>query len=144
MTHKRDAHAALIVQISTWLFFSAAVFGYFILDRKSYPLARDYAISLGPVASATLIYLAISFGIRELHAPGRLVFPLNLTLPLIFVMLIRVAVILWTSPTGAAFRTPEALAPALIWTNPLALTILALVQIGLLSGLSMVWRQSGK
>jgi hypothetical protein len=141
-TDRQEDRVGLIVRTAGWLFLSSAALGYFLLNRAEYPALRDYAVVLGPLASATLVYIAASLAIRDLHAPGRLVFPLNLTLPVVFTLLIRVSVILWASPSGPAFRTPDALLPALVWTNPLALALLALIQCALLTLLSFVSRET--
>ena len=138
MRQKREVHSALIVEISLWLFCTGAVLGYFLLDRKTFPAFRDYMIAIGPVATATLLYLGLSMALPDLHAPGRLGFPLNFTLPVVFVVLIRVAVILWASPSGSAFRAPDVLLPALVWTNYTALGVLLLIQIAILSVLSFL------
>ncbi|AIE85043.1 hypothetical protein [Fimbriimonas ginsengisoli] len=139
MSNDRGERVALIVRTACLLFATAVSVGFLLADHREYRQLRDYAVLLGPIASATLIFIAVSLARPNLHAPGRLVFPLTITLPVVFVLLVRVSVVLWTSPEGSAFRASDALLPALAWTHPLRLAVLALTQCAVLTAFGSFW-----
>jgi len=130
---KTGDRLSLLVQVAAFLFLCAAGTGYALIDRSLIRSSEEVAIFLGPPASAALLFVASGLGFPNLMSPGRLAFPLNLTLPVVFALLIRVSVILWASPSSAAFRTLDPLMPALSWAQAGPLAISALVQCAILS-----------
>jgi len=130
---ERGDRLSFLVQTAALLFLCAAGAGYILVDRSLLRSPQEYAIFLGPPASASLLFVAAGVGFPHLLSPGRLAFPLNLTLPIVFPMLIRVSVILWASPSSAVFRAFDPLMPALSWTNAGPLALSALIQAIVLS-----------
>jgi hypothetical protein len=126
---------ARIARLAALQFFSGVLVGYLFLDRKTYAGAGAMLVATGPLASAVLLN-ASAIALVPRLLPGRpLGSPTNFTMPVVFALLLRVSEILWTSPPSAAFRPPEPLLPALIWSKPLVLLALA----GLQSAVMTAW-----
>jgi len=116
------------------------VLGAALLDRTTFHTWRDFGVMLGPVASASLLFIAASLFAPSLVPSGRLVWPQNLTLPVVFAMLVRVSVILWASPPNAIFQPLDPLRPALVWTQPFALFLLFACESAFLTVMMQVRR----
>lgn len=129
----RGDRISLVVQTAAILFLCAATAGYVLFDRAELHDLQRVAIFLGPPASAALLFVAAALGFPNLLAPGRIAFPLNLTLPIVFVLLIRVSVILWATQSSAVFRAFDPLIPALSWVGIGPLFVSAMLQCLVLS-----------
>jgi hypothetical protein len=103
------------------------------IHRIGHVEPRDFAVLLGPLASGTVLFPLIASLVPTVLGSGKLVFPLNFTLPLIHVMLVRTAVMLWTTPQFAAFQILDPLKPALFWIQVPALGALAFAECLVLS-----------
>lgn len=103
------------------------------IQRTGHIEPRDFAVLLGPLASGTVLFPLITTLVPTVLGSNRLVFPLNFTLPLIHVMLVRVAVMLWTTPQCVAFQILDPLRPALFWVQVPALGALAFAECLVLS-----------
>lgn len=131
----------LAAQLGAVLFLIAAVVGYLCLDRSQFNSWQDLAVLAGPVASASLLFVAAAMFAPGLLAPRRLAFPLNVTLPIVFAALVRASVVLWLSPQSAVFATQEALRPAMVWTRPFPLIYAAVAQCFVLSCFALTARK---
>jgi hypothetical protein len=94
-------------------------------------------IILGLPAVATALFLATAIAVPGLLAPKKLVFPLNLTLPLVFASYVVLTVMLLTS-TGSSLIVPyDRLRVAMFWASPSVLILVTLSQVLCLTMLSM-------
>lgn len=122
----------LVVQLAAILFVCAAASGLYLL-RGGGATFTGMWIVMGPPASAGLLFVGSTLLFPNLLAPGRIAFPLNVTLPIVYALLTRVSVVLWASPASAAFAPYDPMVPALIWSRTDALAVVALLQCAVLS-----------
>ena len=109
--------------------------GYFVFRGSSSP-TQYLGVILGLPAVATILFLLTAFNIPGLLAPGRIAFPLNLTLPPVFAAYVVLTVMLLTS-TGSSLIIPfDRLRVALFWTSPAVLILVTLSQILCLTALT--------
>lgn len=125
---------SLVVQVAAILFACAAFSGLYLL-RGGGATFPGIWIVMGPPASAALLFVGSTLLFPNLLAPGRIAFPLNITLPVVYALLTRVSVVLWVSPTSAAFAPFDPMMPALMWSRTDALAVVALLQCAVLSTL---------
>lgn len=138
MKDRSRQEVALIVQTAATLFAVAAAFGLVRLRQMGLSGREPTVVVLALPISATLLYVLAAFTIPSLLATGRVRFPLNLTLPVVFIALTLVSVVLWTTTGSAAFQIPEALQVARLWTQPAILATVALAQALALTGLGFL------
>jgi hypothetical protein len=140
MQDRSRQEVVLVLQTALTLFAVAGAFGLVRLRQLGLSGREPTVVVLALPISATLLYVLIAFMVPSLLAPGRLRFPLNLTLPVVFVAMTLVSVVLWTTTGSAAFQVPEALQVARIWTQPSTLGVVAFAQILTLTGLGLMSR----
>jgi hypothetical protein len=115
--------------------------GYFIFRGSSSPM-QYLGIILGLPAFATILYVLTAFNVPGLLAPGRLIYPLNLTLPIVFAAFVVLAEMLLTS-TGSSIIIPmEKMRIATFWTSPKVLFLVTLSQILCLTALTKLRGES--
>jgi hypothetical protein len=138
MKDRSRQEVVLIVQTAATLFAVAATFGLVRLRQMGLSGREPTVVVLALPISATLLYVLAAFTLPGLLATGRVRFPLNLTLPVVFIALTLVSVVLWTTTGSAAFQIPEALQVARLWTQPGILATVALAQALALTGLGFL------
>jgi hypothetical protein len=115
--------------------------GYFVLHGSTSPL-QYLGVILGLPAFASILFLLTAFNIPGLLAPGRLVFPLNLTLPPVFAAYLVLTKMLLTS-TGSSIIIPfEKLRVASFWTKPEVLILVMASQMVCLTALTKLRSES--
>ena len=140
MKERSRQEVVLILQTAVTLFAVAAAFGLVRLRQLGLSGREPTVVILALPISATLLYVLAAFTLPSLLAPGRLRFPLNLTLPVVFVALNLVSVVLWTTTGSAAFQVPEALQVARVWTQVGTLATVAVAQALALTCLGFLQR----
>jgi len=116
----------------------AAGYGGYFLYRGSTSPGHYVGIILGLPALATVFFLLTAFNVPGLLAPGRLVFPLNITLPLVYAAFVVLTEMLLTS-TGSSLIIPfDRMRVAALWATPEALLLVAFSQCLCLTGLAML------
>lgn len=142
MQDRSRQEVVLVLQTALTLFAVAAAFGFVRLRQLGLSGREPTVVVLALPISATLLYVLVAFMMPSLLAPGRLRFPLNLTLPTVFVAMTLVSVVLWTTTGSAAFQVPEALQVARIWTQAPTLATVAVAQALALTGLVLLQKRS--
>lgn len=117
--------------------------GFAVLDRRAFAGLDPLLIMGGPVLSSALLGFALLSAVPAVLPAGRIAVPVNLTAPVVFTLLVRASVILWTSPTSAIFRPAEPLGPALLWRTPTILGGLALVELVIFTAWVLAARSRG-
>lgn len=138
MKERSRQEGLLVLQTSATLFAVAAAFGLVRLRQLGLSSRESTVVVLALPVSATLLYVLAAFSIPSLLASRSLRFPLNLTLPLVFVALTMASVVLWTTTGSAAFQIPEALQVAKIWNQPVTLATVAVAQALALTALGFL------
>ena len=141
MQDRSRKEVVLVLQTALTLFAVAAAFGLVRLRQLGLSGREPTVVVLALPISATLLYVLVAFIMPSLLAPGRLRFPLNLTLPMVFVAMTLVSVVLWTTTGSAAFQVPEALQVARIWMQMPTLATVAVVQALALTGLVLLQKR---
>ena len=114
----------------------AAGYGGYFLFRGSTSPAHYLGIILGLPALATVFFLLTAFNVPGLLAPGRVVFPLNITLPLVFAAFVLVTEMLLTS-TGSSLIIPfDRMRAAAFWATPEVLGLVTFSQVLCLTALT--------
>jgi hypothetical protein len=109
--------------------------GYFVFRGTTTP-THFLAVILGIPALATLLYLLTAINVPGLLAPGKLVYPLNITLPPVFAAYVVLTEMLLTS-TGSSLIVPfDRIRVAMFWTSPKVLVIVTLSQVLCLTALT--------
>lgn len=109
---------------------TAMAFGFGIMRL------RQAGVSFGPLmtvalampASASLLFGIVGILVPDLFATKRMRFPLPLTLPLVYAMLLVVSVVLWTTQGRPLFSVPQVLQIAGFWMEPQTLATLTITQ----------------
>lgn len=82
------------------------------------PLTSPIAgVALIVPSISALLFLCLSIGVPDLYAVERLRFPLNLTLPTIFVATLLLTMVLISRVGLSITRMPDTLAAINVWTN---------------------------
>lgn len=132
----------LAVTCALVLYACAAGYGGYFLVRLSASPLHYVGVILGLPALATALFLLTAFNVPGLLAPGRLIYPLNLTLPLVFAAYVVLAEMLLTS-TGSSLIIPfEKLRVASFWTSPKVLILVTVSQILCLTALTKLKGES--
>ena len=114
----------------------AAGYGAFIVYNSSSRPGVYLGVVLGLPAIAAIMFLITAFSVPSLLAPKRLVYPLNVTLPLVFAAYVVLTGMLLTS-TGSSLIIPfDKLRVALFWLSPRVLILVTLSQIACLTALT--------
>ncbi len=92
-----------------------------------------YAVALGVPAVAWLGFVVVACAIPSLLAPGKLSFPLNVTLPVVYTGLTALVHGLVMRSGSSLTATNSRLAPAEIWGQTSTLAMALVVQVVLLS-----------
>lgn len=140
MQDRSRQEVVLVLQTALTLFAVAGAFGFVRMRQLGLSGREPTVVVLALPVSATLLYVLAAFIMPSLLAPGRLRYPLNLTLPVVFVAMTLVSVVLWTTTGSAAFQVPEALQVARIWTQPSTLGVVAFAQVLTLTALGLMSR----
>lgn len=118
-----------VFELSSLLLVVAVAYGSFILWREGHDewlailrIAHDPAI-------ATLLLMFIGVLFQDVFGGGLFRFPLNLTLPSLFVALVLTTKILREVGLAFAYRAGEPERYDLMWNRPMALITLWLIQI---------------
>ncbi len=116
----------------TMLFCAAGVGAYHVRSLGAHGLL-PYALVLAVPSMTMVAFLFVSALAPKLFATGKLVFPLTLSLPIVYCLLLMVSTVLWTSTGNSLVRPNPALNILAIWVNPLLLVLLAVIQFVALS-----------
>jgi len=93
-------------------------------------------VILGIPAFATILFLLTAFRVSGLLAPGRIAYPLNITLPPVFAAYLVLTVLLLTS-TGSSLIIPfDRLKAAMFWISPTVLGLVTFSQFLCLTALT--------
>lgn len=126
----------LAVTCAITMYACAAVYGaYFVFTGSSRP-THFLAIVLGLPAIAACLFILTAANVPGLLAPGRLVFPLNLTLPPVFAAFLILLVLLLTKTDSGLIVPFEKLRAVQFWTSKEVLTVVTLSQIICLTALT--------
>jgi hypothetical protein len=118
------------------LFACAAGYGGYFVYRGTPTPGHYLGVILGLPALATLLFLVAAFNVPGLLAPGRLVFPLNITLPLVFAAFVVLTEMLLTS-TGSSLIIPvDRIRVATFWISPNVLVLVTFSQMVCLTALA--------
>ncbi|MGV3614642.1 MAG: hypothetical protein ACO1SV_04820 [Fimbriimonas sp.] len=123
------------------MFSVAAAFGYVRLRQMGVMGFEPTVVVLALPISATLLYVLMTFLVPSLLAPGRIAFPLNLTLPVVYAALTVASVVLWTTTGSAVFQVPDVLQVAQLWKQPATLVIVGIGQAITLTALGFLSRK---
>jgi hypothetical protein len=110
------------------MFFCAAAIGIFHLRSAGVQDTPPYAFVLAVPFMTVLAFMFVSALVPSLYAPGRLVFPLTISLPIIYCLLLIVSAVLWSSSGNSLVRPNAALDVLAIWFSPTILLLLAVIQ----------------
>ncbi len=110
------------------LFFCAAGLGAFHVRSLGPVGLLPYAFVLAVPFLTVVSFMFVSALAPKLYAPGRLVFPLTVSLPIIYCLLLVVSTMLWSSTGNSLVRTNPALDVLAIWFSPTVLALLAIIQ----------------
>jgi hypothetical protein len=138
MKPRLSADAFLVFKVTFLLFMVTSIYGDYRLRQMNLRETGTMTVVIAAAGFATLLFLFLATAIPDLTAPKRLVFPLTITLPVVYGMLLLLSGVLWTSTGNALFEVPQALRAATLWSDPGALAILVVLQIltlGLVSAL---------
>jgi hypothetical protein len=91
--------------------------------------------------TACLAFIVIGLVVPSLFAVGRISFPLNITLPIVFAVLVRLFAMLWTYGPNPLVRFEVLLAATLIWQTWETTFIVLLAQVILLSLRTQIGRR---
>lgn len=136
MQSERADRFGFVVQTAALLFACSAFAGYVVAMREEYRAYPALAVFLGPPAAGAVLFIGAVLGFPDLLGGSRIAFPMNFTLPVVFALLTRVALVVWASQSSAAFRPFDPIVPALVWEQTTPLVAAALVQCGVLSGIA--------
>jgi hypothetical protein len=109
--------------------------GLLVVDRRALHGIEPALILTGPIFSSTLLGGVVLLCFPQAVPGGRVEFPLNVTMPVVFALFVRASVILWTSPQSAIFQPADPLRPALAWTSWPSLGWLAAAEFAVLTGI---------
>jgi|GEM_PF-2206498 len=133
-----ESHTRLALTCAGVLYGVASAVGAGLLWTNGVRDVLSFMVVLGVAASATILFIVAGLTVPNLFAVGRIAFPLNLTLPVVYVLLLVVSVLLWTSTGSALVLVPEPLLPARLWAVPKVLGMTAVLQCVMLSGLAAI------
>ncbi len=123
------------------MYFCAAVFAGVVVYPLSHMSSHFVGIIFGLPAIAAAMFVLTAANVPGLLAPGRLVFPLNLTLPPVFAAYTVLSVVMLTN-TGSSLTVPfDGLRVATLWTSKEVLMIVTGTQIICLSALTRFKRE---
>jgi hypothetical protein len=100
------------------LFGCSGTLGAYRIWRQGANRITDYSVAIGIPATASVALIVAALIAPNLVAPGRLRFPLNLTLPIAYLPLMLASLVMWTTNRGSIQATPEVLLPARLWAEP--------------------------
>lgn len=130
-----------MLECASILFFTVSAFAIAVLWNRGLREPLGLAVATSVPAAASLL-LAIAGGlVPSIFAVGKIVFPLNCTLPILHGALMLMVVSLARSSFGFQ-RPPDPLMPAMIWGNTTFLVIAVLAQFFVLT--SVVLLRGGK
>jgi hypothetical protein len=101
------ARARLVLDSASWCYLAAGLVVCWNIWRIGATSILDWGVSLSIPSAAILLYWLVSLLVPSLYAPRRLVFPLNLTLPAVYVSLMVLCVALGTRVGSALVALPE-------------------------------------
>jgi len=120
------------------LYITCAIIAIVTLWRASSISILPLLGTLAAPAVAALIFVLVAILIPNLTRPGRLLFPLNVTLPFLYCAFLLVILILGPGSEPEILRLRDIMEWALIWARPGMILILLGSQIVFLSVLA--WR----
>jgi hypothetical protein len=110
------------------MFCCAAAVGAYHVRTSGIVGPLPYIFVIGVPCLTVLTFLFVSALVPKLYAPGRLVFPLTISLPIIFCLLLVVSAVLWSSTGNSLVRPNPALDVLAVWFSPTILVLLAAIQ----------------
>jgi hypothetical protein len=132
----------LAFAIAFVLYATSAGVGYWQIPPNPENRFESLAVVLGVPATASLLFLLVSTLVPSLLGPGRLQFPLTITLPLVYTVMNIVATRMWTTMSSVILELPPVLALATLWHRPATLGIAFTLQILVLTLWAAVKRPS--
>jgi hypothetical protein len=128
------ARIAFGIECAVLLFLGSMIAGALLWGpAEILPTRLEAIVVAGVPAMAALLLLASGALVPALFRPARRGFPLNVTLPGVFLLLKLLSLSLVTTEHVALVRSSPILEPALQWAQPLPLLTAALVQALLLT-----------
>lgn len=135
------ARLALALDCAALLFPPAAGLGALHVWQRGAGGVFAYLTVIALAAAAALLFVFIALVVPGLLAVGRIAFPLNLTLPLVYGLLLLTLHHLWlASWGGGVLALPEAARRADVWSRPSLIGLVMLVQFAALTGVGW-WKR---
>lgn len=126
-------HVGLAFEATIVLYACSIALGLDEASRAGLQGLNPRLILIGVPASASLLFLTVTLLVPSLLGDGRMRFPLNLTLPAVHTVFVRVAVVLWTTTPSVLMPPPMELLPAFLWERMKVLILLFAVEAVALS-----------
>ena len=128
----------LACKCSAIMYACAAGYGGYFVWHSGLKSLAPYMVILGLPLVAALVFVGIAAIIPNLLAPGRVTFPLNLTLPFVFGALVFITVPLFTSTGNAIIVPHQQLLTARFWSSPPILGLVGFSQAICLTAMAML------
>ncbi|MEZ0325015.1 MAG: hypothetical protein ACAH95_03850 [Fimbriimonas sp.] len=110
------------------MFFCAAAIGAYHVRTMGAVEVYPYAFVLAVPFMTVVSFMFVSALVPRLYATARLRFPLTVSLPIIYCLLMLVSTVLWSSTGNSLVRPNPALDVLAIWFSPTVLLLLAVIQ----------------
>ena len=110
------------------MFFCAAAIGAYHVRALGATELYSYAFVLAVPFMTVVSFMFVSAMAPKLYALGRLAFPLTLSLPIVYCLLMVVSTVLWSSTGNSLVRPHPALDVLAIWFNPTVLLLVTAIQ----------------
>lgn len=130
---RAKTETGFVFELTLLLFICAAAVGIWFVSRQPDANRSTYLVVVGLPVSAASLFAFSCFLVPDLVAPRRVVFPLPVTLPLVYSLLIIVSVVLWTTNGSSIVATDPTLNRAMLWSQPLPLGMTVALQCLVLS-----------
>ena len=129
---------SLALQCSLVMFGCAGGYGGYIAYTKSNSDRLPWGVLIGIPAIAGMLFVLLSELIRSLFAPRKLIFPLPLTLPTVYLSLVYLTATMLTSTGNSLIAPFEQIRIARFWSTPSVLCLVAFSQVVCLSAMAML------
>lgn len=129
-----------VVPVASLLYICAAGYGLVRTRQMGLSGFLPTSVLISIPTTATALFLVASLLVPSLVVRSRVVFPLNLTLPVVFASMMLVSLVLWTESRTPLFAISEALRPARFWNSPGELLRVALIQAAALTLVAAIAR----
>lgn len=128
MSAPRSSAGVLLIKTGLVLTAVALAYGVLRINQLGQSAEGALVLFLTVPAAATLLYWIIGLLVPSLFATGRISFPLPVTLPTVYTMLVLLTVTLVTRQSNSLFEAPRLIRVIRLWDDPLGLANLALSQ----------------